>query len=121
MIHIFPSSIFRQSVGCLLVCSVAAPFLEVTSMSFGIASLPLNAYLIYLSYKFRKEGNSSSARQLFFTTLYHLPLLILLLFGSSSYDCRWINTNYINVRNDLINNVKGRNVAQQTTTASPQK
>ena len=73
---------FRHSFGCLLVCSVGAPLLDVTSYAFAIDSLPLNAYLVYLSWKFYQEANSSSSRKLFRYTLIHLPLLMILMFIS---------------------------------------
>merc|ERR1712062_191775 len=72
----------RHSFGCLLVCSVGAPLLDVTSYAFAIDSLPLNAYLVYLSWKFYQEANSSSSRKLFRYTLIHLPLLMILMFIS---------------------------------------
>lgn len=72
----------RHSVGCLLVCSVGAPLLDVTSYAFAVDSLPLNAYLVYLSWKFYQEANSSSSRKLFRYTLIHLPLLMILMFIS---------------------------------------
>lgn len=72
----------RHSVGCLLVCSVGAPMLDVTSLTFAVDSLPLNGYLIYLSWIFYKKADSSSSRKLFRYTLIHLPLLMILMFIS---------------------------------------
>jgi len=72
----------RHSIGCLLVCSAGAPMLDVTSYAFALDSLPLNAYLVYLSWKFYQEPNSSSSRKLFRYTLIHLPLLMILMFIS---------------------------------------
>jgi len=72
----------RHSIGCLLVCSVGAPMLDVTSYAFALDSLPLNAYLVHLSWKFYQEPNSSSSRKLFRYTLIHLPLLMILMFIS---------------------------------------
>jgi len=72
----------RHSIGCLLVCSVGAPLLDVTSYAFAIDSIPLNAYLVYLSWKFYQDANSSTSRKLFRYTLVHLPLLMILMFIS---------------------------------------
>jgi len=72
----------RHSIGCLLVCSVGAPMLDVTTYAFAIDSLPLNAYLVHLSWKFYQDPNSSSSRKLFRYTLIHLPLLMILMFIS---------------------------------------
>jgi len=72
----------RHSIGCLLVCSIGAPILDVTSYAFAVDSLPLNAYLVYLSWKFYEDANSSSSRKLFRYTLVHLPLLMILMFIS---------------------------------------
>lgn len=73
---------FRHSLLCTAVCSVAAPLLEVTTPAFAVDSLPLNMYLIYLSWNFMKNADSSSSRKLFRYTLIHLPLLMLLMFVS---------------------------------------
>jgi len=70
----------RHSVLCTLVCSVAAPTLGLTTASFALESLPLNAGLTYLSWKFYKNPDAASSRKLFRFTLIHLPLLMILLF-----------------------------------------
>ena len=56
--------------------------LDVTSLTFAVDSLPLNGYLIYLSWIFYKKADSSSSRKLFRYTLIHLPLLMILMFIS---------------------------------------
>merc|ERR1712241_431218 len=70
----------RHSIGCLLVCSVGAPMLDVTSYAFALDSLPLNAYLVHLSWKFYQDATTSSSRKLFRYTLLHLPILMILMF-----------------------------------------
>lgn len=72
----------RHSIGCTFVCSVAAPMLDVTTWAFAFDSFPLNAYLIYLSWKFYENADSSSSRKLFRYTLVHLPMLMILMFIS---------------------------------------
>ena len=56
--------------------------LDVTTLAFALDSLPLNIYLVYLSWRFYEEANSSSSRKLFRYTLIHLPLLMILMFIS---------------------------------------
>merc|ERR1712241_622805 len=53
----------RHSIGCLLVCSIGAPMLYVTTYAFALDSLPFNSYLVFLSWKFYQEPNSSSSRK----------------------------------------------------------
>ena len=42
---------FRYSLVLLGLCSVAAPLSDLSTWTFAIDSIPLNIYLIYLSYK----------------------------------------------------------------------
>jgi len=76
----------RHSVGLVLVCS-AAPLLDVTHWAFALESLPLNLYMIYLSWKFYQKADSSTSRKLFRYTLIHLPLLMtLMILGKKAKD-----------------------------------
>merc|ERR1712025_993213 len=68
----------RHSVGLVAVCS-AAPLLDVTSWAFAPESLPLNLYMIFLSWRFYQKADSSTSRKLFRYTLIHLPLLMTLM------------------------------------------
>lgn len=68
----------RYSLGLLALCN-AAPMLDVTSWAFAVDSLPLNLYMIYLSCKFYKEGDASSARKLFRFSLIYLPVIMAFL------------------------------------------
>ncbi|KAI3365078.1 hypothetical protein L3Q82_010194 [Scortum barcoo] len=67
----------RHSVG-LIGLSTLAPALDVTTWTFPVISLPINLYISYLAFRFYREGNRSSARKLFFCSLWHLPMLLLL-------------------------------------------
>ena len=69
----------RHSLALIAVCT-AAPLLEVTSWTFALDSLPLNLWMVYLSYKFYQKADSNSSRKLFRFTLIHLPLLMMLMF-----------------------------------------
>lgn len=69
---------FRYCLG-MTALSMMAPVINLTTWTFMVDSLPLNAYLSYLGWKFYKEGDSKSSRQLFRFTLLHLPVLFTLM------------------------------------------
>lgn len=64
--------------GVLTAICTAAPFLDVTNEWFALESLPLNAYFMYLGYKFYQKSDSQSSRKLFRFSLLHLPAIMLL-------------------------------------------
>jgi len=68
----------RHSLGLVAVCT-AAPLLDVTHWAFAVDSLPLNLYMVYLSFRFYQKADSNSSRKLFRYTLIHLPLLMTLM------------------------------------------
>ncbi|XP_041473967.1 protoheme IX farnesyltransferase, mitochondrial-like isoform X2 [Lytechinus variegatus] len=68
----------RHCFGLIGLCTLA-PVFDLTTWTFALDSLPLNLWLTYLGYKFYRDADSKSARQLFKFTLLHLPLLMLLL------------------------------------------
>jgi protoheme IX farnesyltransferase len=63
----------------LIVLSTAAPILDVTTWTFPVISLPINLYISYLGFRFYRDADRKSSRRLFFCSLWHLPLLLLLL------------------------------------------
>uniref|UniRef100_A0A3P8W360 Protoheme IX farnesyltransferase, mitochondrial n=1 Tax=Cynoglossus semilaevis TaxID=244447 RepID=A0A3P8W360_CYNSE len=67
----------RHSVG-LIGLSTVAPVLDLTTWTFPVISLPINLYISYLAYNFHKKADRNSSRQLFFCSLWHLPMLLLL-------------------------------------------
>ncbi|CAF3783286.1 unnamed protein product [Rotaria magnacalcarata] len=69
----------RYSIMILLSCSFVAPLIDMTTWSFAIDTLPVNLYLIYLSYKFYRNRDAQSSRKLFRYSLIHLPLLFTLM------------------------------------------
>ncbi|KAG1704419.1 Protoheme IX farnesyltransferase, mitochondrial [Nymphon striatum] len=79
---------FRYSIG-ILVLSSLAPVLDVTTWMFAIDSLPLNAFFVYRSWQFKKNGDSSSSRKLFLLSLIHLPALMILLIISKKHYSRF--------------------------------
>nr|XP_057934211.1 protoheme IX farnesyltransferase, mitochondrial [Doryrhamphus excisus] len=67
----------RHSVA-LVGLSALAPALGVTTWTFPAVALPINAYIGFLAFRFYRRGDRSSARKLFFCSLWHLPMLLLL-------------------------------------------
>ncbi|KAI9316215.1 UbiA prenyltransferase family-domain-containing protein [Dichotomocladium elegans] len=75
----------RYSVAMLPVC-FAIPYLGMTSWVFAADSTIVNAGIIWQAYKFWKNSNDKTARQLFFGSLIHLPLLMVLMMAHKNYD-----------------------------------
>ncbi|XP_075848276.1 protoheme IX farnesyltransferase, mitochondrial [Microtus pennsylvanicus] len=63
----------------LIALSTAAPVLNVTTWAFPIISLPINLYISYLGFRFYVDADRRSSRKLFFCSLWHLPLFLLLM------------------------------------------
>ncbi|XP_023385722.1 protoheme IX farnesyltransferase, mitochondrial isoform X1 [Pteropus vampyrus] len=63
----------------LIGLSTAAPVLDVTTWTFPAISLPINLYISYLGFRFYTDADRKSSRKLFFCSLWHLPLLLLLM------------------------------------------
>ncbi len=68
----------RHCIAMIGLCTLA-PVFNLTTWTFAIDSLPLNLYLSYLGWRFYKNADSKSAKQLFRFTLLHLPVLMMLL------------------------------------------
>uniref|UniRef100_A0A0K8RDJ6 Putative heme a farnesyltransferase n=1 Tax=Ixodes ricinus TaxID=34613 RepID=A0A0K8RDJ6_IXORI len=64
----------RHSVALLLLCSVAAPLADLTTWTFAVDTLPLNAYLLFRAWRFYREPDSATSRTLFRLSLVYLPL-----------------------------------------------
>ncbi|XP_017693375.1 PREDICTED: protoheme IX farnesyltransferase, mitochondrial [Lepidothrix coronata] len=64
----------------LIGLSAAAPVLDITTWTFPIISLPINLYISYLGFRFYRDADRSSSRKLFFCSLWHLPMLLLVMF-----------------------------------------
>ncbi|XP_032995416.1 protoheme IX farnesyltransferase, mitochondrial isoform X1 [Lacerta agilis] len=63
----------------LIGLSSLAPILDVTTWTFPIISLPVNLYISYLGFRFYRDADRGSSRKLFFCSLWHLPMLLLLM------------------------------------------
>ncbi|CAN8003122.1 unnamed protein product, partial [Ixodes hexagonus] len=72
----------RHSMALLLLCSVAAPMADLTTWTFAVDTLPLNAYLLFRAWRFYREPDSATSRTLFRFSLVYLPALMLLMFVS---------------------------------------
>lgn len=73
----------RHALSLIGLCSIAAPLTNLTTMTFALDSLPVNAYLAYLSYQFYKAPDANNSRRLFFFSLLYLPLIMLLMVVSN--------------------------------------
>ncbi|XP_043942675.1 protoheme IX farnesyltransferase, mitochondrial [Protopterus annectens] len=63
----------------LIGLSTLAPVLNLSTWTFPLISLPINLYISYLGFRFYRDADRSSSRKLFFCSLWHLPMLLLLL------------------------------------------
>lgn len=63
----------------LIGLSTLLPLCDVTSWWLALDSLPLNAYLTWLAWRFYQQSDSKSSRELFRFSLLHLPVLMLLI------------------------------------------
>ncbi|XGW11752.1 hypothetical protein V3C99_012881, partial [Haemonchus contortus] len=73
----------RHSLALVGLCSIAAPLTNLTTISFALDSLPVNAYLCWLAYKFYSAPDASNSRRLFFYSLLYLPLIMILMVVSN--------------------------------------
>lgn len=67
----------RHSLGLIGLSSVA-PLTGLTTWTFPLVSLPINLYISYLAFRFYRGADRQNARKLFFCSLWHLPMLLLL-------------------------------------------
>ncbi|CAL8283030.1 unnamed protein product [Merluccius merluccius] len=54
------------------------PAAGLTTWTFPLVALPINLYISYLALRFYYRADRGSARKLFFCSLWHLPMLLLL-------------------------------------------
>lgn len=70
----------RHSALVTFYCGLlTSPIIDMNNYYFLLGSLPLNSYLIYLSWKFKQSPEAQSSRKLFRYSLIHLPTLIIIL------------------------------------------
>eukprot|EP00043_Microstomoeca_roanoka_P020246 m.242363 g.242363 ORF g.242363 m.242363 type:complete len:352 (+) comp17135_c3_seq1:115-1170(+) len=63
----------------LIPISLCAPALGLTDWTFAVDSTLINGYITYKAYQFYKQGDDTTARKLFLTSLWHLPAIMGLL------------------------------------------
>lgn len=68
----------RYTASLIGICT-AAPAFGLTTWMFALDSLPVNAYFLYLAWKFYRHSDSSSSRKLFRMSLAHLPIVMILM------------------------------------------
>ncbi|PIO64196.1 hypothetical protein TELCIR_14184 [Teladorsagia circumcincta] len=73
----------RHSLALVGLCSFVAPLTNLTTITFALDSLPVNAYLCWLAYKFYSAPDASNSRRLFFYSLLYLPLIMILMVVSN--------------------------------------
>ncbi|KAI8987440.1 protoheme IX farnesyltransferase [Mycotypha africana] len=59
--------------------SIAMPYLDLTSWWFAFDSSVVNGVLAYGAYKFWRKSDDKSAKQLFFGSIVHLPVILALM------------------------------------------
>jgi protoheme IX farnesyltransferase len=74
----------RYSIALTAVC-LSAPYFDLTTWTFAADSLPLNAYLVYLAWRFYRDGDSDSSRRLFRFSLVHLPAVLVFMLISKKH------------------------------------
>eukprot|EP00054_Salpingoeca_dolichothecata_P011751 m.65204 g.65204 ORF g.65204 m.65204 type:complete len:178 (+) comp19618_c0_seq1:718-1251(+) len=67
----------RYALAMLPICLVA-PLIGMTSWYFVCTATIVNLYLLHGSWRFYQDANDRTARQLFFGSIVHLPVLLLL-------------------------------------------
>ncbi|KAJ1917130.1 Protoheme IX farnesyltransferase, mitochondrial [Mycoemilia scoparia] len=68
----------RYSLLMFPLCA-ALTYLDITDQWFLIDSSAVNGYLLYYAYKFWKHSSDKTSRPLFFASIVHLPLIIILM------------------------------------------
>lgn len=69
----------RHSLALAALCSFVAPLTNLTTVTFALDSLPLNVYMCWLAYRFYRAPDAQNSRQLFFYSLFYLPLVMILM------------------------------------------
>ncbi|KAI8985341.1 UbiA prenyltransferase family-domain-containing protein [Pilobolus umbonatus] len=59
--------------------SLAVPYLDLTSWWFALDSTVINGFMAWGAYRFWRNSNDKTGRQLFFGSVIHLPVLLALL------------------------------------------
>lgn len=68
----------RYSLALLPLCSIGFPYLGLTTSAFGVLSLVPNGGLAAAAYRFWRRREERRAKELFWASLVHLPVLVSL-------------------------------------------
>ena len=68
----------RYSIATIPICFLA-PYFDLTTWFFALDSLPVNLWIVYLSWRFYRDSDYKSSRKLFHYSLLHLPILMALV------------------------------------------
>merc|ERR1712146_393538 len=68
----------RYTAALFPIC-IGSTLMGLTDTAFLVDSSLINAYFTYKAIQFYREGTDTSARKLFFASLWHLPATMLLL------------------------------------------
>lgn len=74
-----------RSALALSTLPIAATVLGVTSPMFAVEGMLLNAYFLRLAYKFYRNPNDSTARAVFLSSLWYLPVLLFFMVFHSKH------------------------------------
>lgn len=68
----------RYSILCIPLC-IGLCYANITEWTFAAASMPVNTWLVREAYRFWKyEGQKGSAKKLFWASVWHLPVVLVL-------------------------------------------
>ena len=81
------SGVMLRYAAYLSAVPIAATVTGVTSSMFALEGIALNSYALYVANKFRQERTNANARKVFLTSLWYLPIwLVLFLLHSKVWD-----------------------------------
>ena len=69
----------RYSLALIPLCSIGFPYLGLTTMAFSYLSLVPNGILAVAAYRFWKRREDKRAKELFWASLVHLPVVLSLV------------------------------------------
>ncbi|CAG8715303.1 33497_t:CDS:1 [Gigaspora margarita] len=81
----------------LFPLSYITPYIGMTTWWFALDSSLINCVLLFSAYKFWKDSNDKSARDLFFASLVHLPVILALMMAHKKDQGIIINNEIIDV------------------------
>lgn len=77
------STALRYSILLTPLCTLLSQ-VGITTWHFAILSLPPNAYMAFLAWRFYRDADANSSRKLFRYSLIYLPILFALIFATKN-------------------------------------